>query len=132
MQKKKKSEKSEDISISTFQLDEITSDEHIVDGKYYLHLVFLQAINAPHNSLNEGRPGDGLVSLQIAADQAARIAISIGKINEEELKEATKKYADGLQVSDELIKQTKIANFQLFYILQKFTETTAKTGAIVI
>lgn len=131
MPKKNKTEVKDD-DLATFKLDELETEEHIVDGKYYLHLVFLQAINAPHNSLREGRGADGLVSLQIAADQAARIAIAIGKIDENELKEATKKYADGIQTADELIKQTKIADFQLFYILQKFTETSAKKGAIII
>jgi hypothetical protein len=116
-----------------FNVDSLDSEEHIVDGKYYLHLVFLQAINAPHQSLREGRPTDGLVSLQIAADQAARIAISIGKINENELKEKTSEYAKTLpETIDDLIKQTKIADFQLFYILQKFTETSAKKGSILI
>jgi hypothetical protein len=122
----------EDSERDDFITESIFDTEHIVDGKYYLHIVFLQAINAPHNSLREGRPADGLVSLQIAADQAARIAIAIGKIDEKELREATKEYASTLTATDEFIRQTKIADFQIFYILQKFTETTAKKGAIII
>lgn len=131
MTKKSKTAVEED-DISNFKLDELETEEHIVDGKYYLHLVFLQAINAPHTSLREGRAADGLVSLQIAADQATRIAISIGKIDEEELRKAVREYAATITTKNDLIKQTKIADFQLFYILQRFTETSAKKGAIII
>lgn len=123
--------KEEDVDI--FSPEDSLGVDHLVDGKYYLHLVFLQAIKAPHYSLMQGRARDGLISLQIAADQAMRIATSIGRVDEKELREAVNEYEKKLEkVTDEFIKQTKLADFQLFYILQKFGETSDKKGAIMI
>jgi hypothetical protein len=107
--------------------------DHLVDGRYYLHLVFLQAIKAPHYSLTQGRAMDGLISLQIAADQAMRIATAIGRVDEEELKKATEDYEKTLsKIDDDFIKKTKVADFQLFYILKKFQETSEKKGSVMI
>ena len=107
--------------------------DHLVDGRYYLQLVFLQAIKAPHYSLMQGRAMDGLISLQIAADQAMRIATAIGRVEDEELKTATKEYEKSLEKeTDDFTKKTKVANFQLFFILQKFQETSEKKGPVMI
>jgi hypothetical protein len=116
-----------------FSPEDMLGEEHLVDGRYYLHLVFLQAIKAPHYSLMQGRAMDGLISLQIAADQAMRIATAIGRIDDKELKEATEKYEKTLdKIEDDFIKKTKVADFQLFYILQKFMESSDKKGPIMI
>lgn len=115
-----------------FSPEDILGEEHLVDGKYYLHIVFLQAIRAPHYSLMQGRGTEGLISLQLAADQAARIAIAIGRLKDEDLKKATEEYEKTLKVEDEFLKKTRIANFQLFYILQQFQESSDKKGPIMI
>jgi len=132
----KKSKTKESVSpenLENFTLDTVSSEDHMVDGRYYLHLVFLQAINAPHQSLMQGRPMDGLISLQIAADQAIRIALSMGTIKEEEIKKRTDEYKKKIKnITNDIIRQTKIADFQLFLILEKYTETAAKKGAIII
>jgi hypothetical protein len=116
-----------------FAPEDILGEEHLVDGKYYLHIVFLQAIRAPHYSLMQGRGTEGLISLQLAADQAARIAIAIGRLKDEDIKKATEDYEKTLTtVTDDFIKKTRIANFQLFYILQQFKESSDKKGPIMI
>ncbi|MCJ7458321.1 MAG: hypothetical protein MUP17_04960 [candidate division Zixibacteria bacterium] len=116
----------------TFAPETTIDDEHLMDGKYFLNLVFLQAIRAPHYSLMQGRGTEGLISLQLAADQAARIAIAIGRLKDEDIKKATEDYEKTLTVTDDFIKKTRIANFQLFYILQQFQESSDKKGPIMI
>jgi len=115
-----------------FTPEDTQSEEHLMDGRYFLNMVFIQAIRAPHYSLMQGRGTEGLLSLQLAADQAARIAIAIKRLSEEDLKKATDEYEKTIKTEDDFIRKTKIANFQLFYILQQFGTTSDKKGPVMI
>lgn len=113
----------------------IASEKFQLSGGYYLHLILIEAFKAPHNALRSGNAKDGLLSLQVAADQAKNIALAIGKIKEKDLNEKIQAYKKELEeknIDDTFIRKTKIANFQIQYILSKCHDLAPKSGEIII
>jgi len=87
---------------------------NILSGQYYLHLIYLQALKAPHESIAKGDAKGGILSLELAADQALRIAGSVKKIDREKFEKDLKTFEEKLEGSSKEAKSYKSQQFLYF------------------
>lgn len=106
--------------------------EHLLSGTYFLHLIYLQSLKAPHTAIAAGNPKDGILSLQIAADQAMRVAIAVKKITKEEIDKELQKFEKTVKDNEDFAKQYKKANFILGYILKESYEKSPKKADLML
>jgi len=105
---------------------------NILSGQYYLHLIYLQALKAPHESIAKGDAKGGILSLELAADQALRIAGSVKKIDREKFEKDLKTFEEKLEGSSKEAKSYKRANYILSYILSEVYERAPKTADLML
>jgi len=116
----------------TFNVEVEETKEHILSGTYFLHLIYLQSLKAPHTAIAAGNAKDGILSLQIAADQAMRIAISVKKVDKAEMDKAVNDFEKTIKNDSELAKQYKRSNFILGYILEESYERAPKKADLML
>lgn len=106
--------------------------DNIMSSQYYLHMIFMQALRVPHESISKGDTKAGILSLEIAADQAMRIASSVKKIDRDKLKEALNEFEKELVGASEAARGYKRANFILSYILSEVYDRAPKTADLML
>lgn len=108
------------------------SKEHLLSGGYYLHLIYLQSLKAPHDAISKGNAKDGILSLQIAADQAMRIAVAVNKVTKDDMEKAIKQFEKTTTKDTDLAREYKRANFILGYILTENYERSPKKADLML
>ena len=104
----------------------------VLSGQYYLHLIYLEALRAPHESIAKGDPKGGLLSLELAADQALRLAGSVKKIDKDKLEKDLKEFEKKLEGTADHVKSYKRANYILSYILSEVYDRAPKTADLML
>lgn len=105
---------------------------NVLSGQYYLHLIYLEALRAPHESISKGDPKGGILSLELAADQALRIAGSVKKIDREKLEEDLRAFDEKATNLPDHVKKYKRANYILSYILSEVYDRAPKTADLML
>ena len=104
----------------------------VLSGQYYLHLIYLEALRAPHESITKGDPKGGILSLEMAADQALRIAGSVKKIDRDKLEQDLKAFDEKVKDLPDHVKSYKRANYILSYILSEVYDRAPKTADLML
>ena len=115
---------------------ELYQGEHVLSPSFYLHLSILRAIRAMGDGLRSGDFRNGLVERVMEIDQAEKIAIALGIIEDGEDSEYRRKieeYKKKLEdEKDPLARDVKLAHFKLMLILQEIAERSPKSMSVQI
>jgi len=122
----------------------LINEDTILSPELYLHLSIIYAIRATSYGLKYGNFYDSLVERVLMIDQAEKLAIALGLIedgsNSDYIKEVNeyrkkleKEQKDGkISERDKLLLDNKVATFKLQKIIEKIAERAPKVGEPIL